>query len=276
MEANNCKISTSWKLFWELLHPNGLNKLIFLEERLGYRFANRELLFEALAHRSASESINMILRRRAKDHKVLPWNERLEFLGDSVVGLIIASLIFQRNLEELKAGRQGGLMNEGDLSKVKSQLVSASKLAKIARKLGLDQVLVVSKAERKLAAHERDSLLSDALEALLGAVYLDSGYDTTARVVTDLYGPNLLSELEIDDPKSTFQELAQVQYDCAPTYCVESESGPAHAKRFVVGAYLGPRKVSEAEGPSKKQASRLAALKALKLEAHAITKDANK
>lgn len=256
----------AWQKLLEANH-DGFVRLKKLEKQLDYQFKRVELLYEALTHRSASEAISAKIKKKDPTFKGLDWNERLEFLGDSVLGLIVTSSLYQDkvSLAEQK-NNEIKVLSEGDLSKAKAQLVNEKALSNVARTLELDKILFVSNAERKLNTHLRDSLLCDALEALIGAIYLDSDYATTALIVERFYDiKKAYSKIELDDPKSLFQEFAQRTLQKTPVYQVTKEEGPAHHRSFTVGAYLGKIKIAEGSGVSKKKASLQAAEKALKI-----------
>jgi len=218
-----------------------------LEERIGYCFRNRALLDEALTHRSAR---NESSGRTARD------NERLEFLGDAVLGLMIASLLLERFPDK----------REGDLSRLRASLVGEAPLARLARSLGLGNYLVMGKGERLTGGADRSSLLADAVEALLAAVYLDGGTDAATRVVTRLFLPlldDVLSATFGRDYKTTLQELAQARFGAVPRYRLDRTSGPPHEQRFTVSVILHDEQLGAGEGGSKKEAAQKAARAAL-------------
>jgi ribonuclease-3 len=182
-----------------------------LERRLGYRFGNRSLLIRALTHRSFST-----------EH-----NERLEFLGDSVLGLVVADLLFKK----LDHGA------EGDLSRLRAQLVREESLHGLARDLDLSRLLRLGEGEAHAGGRERASILADALEAVIGAVYLDGGFGAAAGVVTRLYRdveitPALM--VAAKDPKTTLQEWLQARKHKLPEYDVVRVGGAAHEQIFEV------------------------------------------
>jgi ribonuclease-3 len=236
-------VTGKWRLFWET-YPEEYAQLIVLENKIGYRFKNRELLYEALVHRSAVT----FHPTGGGDMMEIPWNERLEFLGDSVLGLLVSSLLW---------GRQG--LDEGQLSQVRASLVSEASLAKLAEHLGLPHCLTVGKIERRMGSHQRPSLLADALEALIGALYLDSSYNCVSNLVSTWFTEFFSIDEDIQDPKTRLQELLQGEFQEAPEYQTLEETGPDHAKTFRVAVVFHGRKLAEAHGSSKKRASQAAA-----------------
>lgn len=236
-----------WQLFWGK-HPEEAAKLAELEYNIGYHFNNRHLLYEGMTHRSA-------LTHMPQDPLLppLPWNERLEFLGDSVLGLVVSTMIWHRQR-----------LDEGQLSQRKASLVSETSLAKLARELGVEQCLTVGKVEKKAGSHLRPSLLADALEALIGGIYLDSSYATVQSVVQKWFDDFFsLDADDIQDAKTRLQERIQAQYQQVPHYVTLEESGPDHSKTFRVAVIFDGKMLAEAEGTSKKRASQAAAKKVL-------------
>lgn len=185
--------------------------LRWAEDRLGHCFARQELLERALTHRSASAGNN----------------ERLEFLGDAVLGLVIADAIYRRRPD---AG-------EGLLSRIRSRLVRGETLAEMARELGLGEFVRLGSGETRTGGHQRSSILSNALEAVLGAIYLDSGMAAAEAVVLRLYASRLdelPDEEELRDPKTRLQEWLQARGHRPPAYVVRNVAGAAHAQTFEV------------------------------------------
>jgi ribonuclease-3 len=208
-----------------------------------YIFKNKELLETALTHRSAG-----------RDNY-----ERLEFLGDSTLGFIITETLYQR-FEEL---------SEGDLTRLRANLVRKESLAKLARALNLGDHIKLGTGERKSGGWRRDSILSNTLEALIGAVYLDSDIQHCRTFVLSLY-KELLDSLNINDidkdPKSVLQELLQSKNQSLPVYHVVEERGDAHNRVFTVSCALPDvQQQFQAEGKSKRAAEQAAAEKALQI-----------
>jgi ribonuclease III len=213
-------------------------ELAAIERRLGHRFADRRLLREALTHGSTT------VRQRRRT------NERLEFLGDRVVGLAVAELLIRRYPDE----------PEGALSPRLSALVSEPTLAHAARELGLGAWLEVARSEEAAGGRERPAILADALEALIGAVYLDAGWDAAAGLVRRWIEPRLETmALPPRDAKTTLQEWTQSRGLGLPAYRVTATSGPAHAPTFEVAVSLADVGSATATGGSKRAAEQAAA-----------------
>ncbi len=219
-----------------------------LESLLGYRFRDRDLLLRALTHKSL----------RAESSEDVQHNELLEFLGDSILGFLASEFVFRL--------LPGG--SEGDLSRLKAHLVSASRLHSVAVALDLDRFLRLGKGEEQSGGRNKKALLADALEALLAAVYLDAGpivgLDVCRRLLERFLWPVLESSLSAAsdipvDPKNALQELAQSRKLPLPRYSLISQSGPEHAKVFTVEVRLGPGRAAAAQASSKKAASQKAA-----------------
>lgn len=218
-----------------------------LQENIKIDFKNKDLLQQALVHRSyINENPNFQL-----DH-----NERLEFLGDAVLELIVTDYLYHNYPNP-----------EGELTTWRASLVNAKMLSSVADRLGIDNYLLLSKGESKDTGRARQFIMADAFEALVGAIYLDQGYEVAngfieRELLREL--PQILTQKLYQDPKSCFQEKAQEQYGVTPTYEVLKEWGPDHAKRFIVGVYINEDLVAEGEGNSKQEAQVRAAEIALK------------
>ena len=222
-------------------------RLVEVEARLGYPFRSRALLAQALTHRSFTNEAGM----------ALPDNERLEFMGDAVLELVVSERLFQ----------QFGGMCEGELSRARAALVRASSLARVATAWGLGAVLRLGKGETTTGGRDKRSLLADALEAVVGAVYLDGGIGPAAAVAVRLLGEGLTASAEAlvePDPKSKLQEWAQRRGLPTPRYVVVEEEGPEHLREFTVEVRVGERGVARASGRSKKEAALRAAMMALR------------
>lgn len=217
------------------------------QARLGLTFKNLELLEEALTHRSYLNE-----HKSAKAH-----NERLEFLGDAVLELATTHFLFNRFPNK----------PEGDLTAFRAALVNTVSLAETAEALGLNDLLLLSKGESKDTGRARQIILANAFEAVLGAVYLDQGYEAAeAFVAMHLYPKidSVLANRTWQDAKSKFQEAAQEKKGITPAYKTIDEVGPDHDKKFTVGAYLNHDEVARGEGKSKQEAEQDAAQNALK------------
>ena len=213
-----------------------------VEERIGHRFEDSELLFRALTHASVAECR-------------LSSNERLEFLGDSVLGLLCCELIFELYPNLL----------EGEMTKIKSHVVSRQTCASIARELGLDRVLLLGKGMR--SSHSLpQSLAAGVLESVIAAIYLDGGMEPVRRLLTPMLTKLIeraASSGHQENFKSVLQQHAQVVHGESPVYLVLDEKGPDHSKCFEVCVEMGARRFASCWGATKKQAEQQAALLAL-------------
>lgn len=219
----------------------------FLEEALSYSFHDPKLMCQALTHKSY---INETKEKNRKD------NERLELLGDSVLDLIMCQDLLDRFPE----------LSEGDLSKMKAKIVSEETLAEVARGLNLGSFLFLGKGEAQSEGKDKPSLLSDAMEALIAAIYLDGGLSTVRRVVLRFFDAPLsaLGQGElVFDYKTALQEYSQKVFASLPTYEMIQESGPDHEKQFEVGVFMDATLHGIGIGKTKKAAEQQAAQKAL-------------
>ena len=218
-----------------------------LEKKLNIEFKNKDLLKQAFCHRSyLNENPGFYLNN----------NERLEFLGDAVLELIVTHYLY-KNYDN----------QEGDLTSWRAALVNAQSLAKISKELGFNDFLLLSKGESKDSTKARQDILADTFEAFLGALYIDQGYKKTAEFIQRVllpYLPKILEQGAWRDSKSCFQEMAQEKMKITPTYKVLKEWGPDHVKRFVVGVFLEEKLITKGEGFSKQEAEEQAAKNALK------------
>ncbi|HYE23026.1 MAG TPA: ribonuclease III [Candidatus Paceibacterota bacterium] len=214
--------------------------------RLGIVFSDLDLLAEALTHRSYLNE-----HKAAKAH-----NERLEFLGDAVLELSITHFLFTKFPNK----------PEGDLTAYRAALVNTYSLAETAEEIGLNDMLLLSKGEAKDTGRARQIILANAFEAVLGAVYLDQGYEAANAFVERHLCPkidDIVAKRAYQDAKSRFQELAQEKKGHTPTYKTISEEGPDHDKKFTVGVFVGHDEVAHGEGKSKQEAEQAAATAAL-------------
>jgi ribonuclease III len=223
-----------------------------LEDALGYHFKDSGLLRQALQH---SSYVNEQRELALED------NERLEFLGDAVLDLVITHIL----MDHFPNTR------EGDLSRMRATIVNESQLADVAQRLNLGQYLLLGKGEALSHGQEKSSILADALEAVFAAVYLDGGYQAASEVIEELFSgivSQMGERLGEEDFKSPLQELVQVRYKTIPDYRVTGESGPDHDKTFEVRLNIGDALTTEGVGKSKKAAEQAAAKIALeKLQA---------
>ena len=214
---------------------------------LNYSFKNQELLSQAFRHPSYVYE---------KDDPGVSDNQRLEFLGDAVINLAISHLLMETFPE----------MKEGDLSKYRASLVSENGLYYIARELKLGDYLLLGKGEERTNGRKKPSILTDALEALIGAIYLDGGFTNTLRVIGKIFIP-LLNEIGLDKPindfKTGLQEYSQETFQATPEYRLEKETGPDHNKTFYVAVYLKGNVMGKGKGKTKKEAEQKAAKEAL-------------
>lgn len=218
-----------------------------LEERVGHRFADPALLIEALSHRSWCNEHNS----SDVNDDVAVSNERLEFLGDAVLGLCVSE----------HATAHWPHLGPGDLSAVRSAVVSAEALAAAARECDLGSALLLGRGEAATGGADRDSILADAFEAVLAAVYLDGGIDAVRDVVGRLLGSRIAAAAAAPgarEAKNRFQELVARRFGAEPTYVVVG-SGPAHLRNFVAEARVGDEVWGRGEGPTKRAAERDAA-----------------
>ncbi len=220
-----------------------------LEKALKIKFKNKDLLTQAFLHRS-------YLNENPKFS--LEHNERLEFLGDAVLELIVTEYLY-KNYKN----------SEGELTSWRAALVNADSLSNIARRLDLNDFLLLSRGEGKDTGKARNYILANTLEAFIGAIYLDQGYEKAK----DFIEKNLIGELSeilkkglFKDAKSRFQEEAQERTGITPSYKVVKEWGPDHARNFIIGVFLGEGLVAEGRGSSKQEAEVDAAKNALKIK----------
>mgnify|MGYP001559477754 FL=1 len=214
-----------------------------LEEILSLKFSSQDLLLQALTHRSYLNE-NPSFRTG--------HNERLEFLGDAVLELAVTEKLYAEFPEK----------PEGELTSFRAALVNSKMLADVAANIGLNEFMLLSHGEAKDTGRARQYILANAFEALVGATYLDQGYEAVRdfihRVVLSRL-PEVMDKQLYKDPKSLFQEEAQERVSITPTYEVLREWGPDHDKHFVVGVFLGSELVAEGQGASKQQAQEEAA-----------------
>ncbi len=217
-----------------------------LENRLSYEFRNKDLLYQALRH---SSYVNEMVENTLED------NERLEFLGDAVLSLIVG-----HTLMNLDPG-----LKEGDLSRIRANLVNEAQLASLARKLCLGSHVLLGKGEMQSCGHKKNSILANTFEALIAAIYLDGGFERAFQIINRLYSdltPSIHTTTFNQDFKSRLQEYVQATKQSTPAYRIIREMGPDHNKIFVVGLRLNHLQ-TEGVGKSKKIAEQEAARKAL-------------
>jgi ribonuclease-3 len=219
----------------------------FAKETLGYEFENIDLLITAFTHRSY-----------VNEHRksVSVHNERLEFLGDAVLELVVTDFLYTKYPEK----------PEGELTAIRAALVNTVSLAAASEQLGVNEFLMMSKGEAKDMGRARQYILANTFEACIGALYMDQGYDVAAKfIATNLFPKTdgIVENRLWQDAKSRFQELAQEHNSVTPTYETVAQEGPDHDRIFTVGVYLRKEKVAEGVGRSKQEAEQEAARKAV-------------
>ncbi len=215
-----------------LVQTKAKMNLLDFQKQLNYTFKDKNLLLEAITHRSCAKKIN---------------NERLEFLGDAVLDLVVGEFLFSKFPKH----------NEGKLSKMRSSLVNEESFAKIAKTLRIGEILVLSKSEEQNNGRNKNSLLSNALEAIMGAIYLESGIEKVKeimnRLLNDAY-PNMEINQIFTDYKTALQELTQAKFGEIPRYEIIDERGPDHNKEFYMQIVINHNVYAKAKGKSKKSA----------------------
>ncbi len=218
-----------------------------LEQTIGYSFQNTALLLEALTHKSFVHESG---EKSDKD------NQRLEFFGDAVIGFFVSEMLLERYPK----------VREGRLSKIRASLVNEKTLAHLAAGIELGRYLRLGKGEEKTGGREKNSVLADAYEALVAAVYLDGGADSAEHLVEKHFGPLMTQSSDQfggRDYKTQLQEVVQEMYGKPPLYSLEGESGPPHERIFAVAVSAGDRHLGKGVGKSKKEAEQAAAREAL-------------
>lgn len=219
------------------------------QKKINYTFKNPNLLKQAFLHRSY-----------LNEHKDigLDHNERLEFLGDAVLELVVTDWLYQNYADK----------PEGELTAYRAALVNANTCSVVATELGLNELLMLSRGEAKDTGRARQIILANAFEALVGAIYLDGGYEVARDFIAQNIFPKageMIKKNLTEDYKSHFQHKAQEIESLTPVYRIISQAGPDHDKKFTVGLYLGKEKVAEGQGHSKQEAEQSAAQKGLEV-----------
>jgi ribonuclease-3 len=218
-----------------------------LEKILGTTFINQAYLLSAITHRSYLNEH----KDAGQEH-----NERLEFLGDAVLELVVTDYLFRKYPEK----------PEGELTAVRAALVNTISLAESSQKLGLNEFMLMSKGEAKDTGRARQYILANAFEACIGAIYLDQGYEAAERFIADqlfLKTDRIVEKRLWQDAKSRFQELAQEKVSVTPSYELIAQEGPDHDRVFTIGVYLKSQKIAEGQGRSKQEGEQDAALQAI-------------
>lgn len=232
----------------QTLVQDNTEKLAELQEGIGYHFKDVRLLQLALVHSSFAFE-----RMKEKRH-----NETQEFLGDAVLDLTLAYILFSRFTD----------MREGSLTRIRAALVNESGLSEMARTIGLGEYILLGHGEEASDGREKPSILSCAYEALIGGIFLDGGYDAALSFVRKWFEPMIEDRrktLVLADAKSALQELLQEKHNAGPEYVLESEEGPAHARMFGVSVFFNGKKLGSGSATSKKEAEQKAAREALDL-----------
>ncbi len=219
-----------------------------LQKLIGYEFKNKNLLTDALTHSSyANEHKN----------KHIKYNERLEFLGDAVLSIVVSDYIFKHCPE----------LPEGELTKLRASLVCEKTLFEFAKEINLGSYLILSKGERHNGGAERPSILSDAFEALIAAIYIDGGMNPASKHILNFVIPAIKNSMKrrVNDYKTTLQAIMQKNPGERLEYVLVNESGPDHDKHFVVEVHLNSNVIGKGGGRSKKEAEQQAAREALEL-----------
>lgn len=219
-----------------------------LENRIGIKFRNPDLLKEALTHRSY-----------LNEHPEwgLSHNERLEFLGDAVLELVVTEYLYERFPDK----------PEGQLTMLRAALVNYQFLSKITAEFDLDGAMLMSRGERSDNSKAREVILANAIEALIGAIHLDQGFEVAKNFIHRFvleHLPEILENKSYKDAKSELQEIVQERIKTTPSYKVLEENGPAHKRIFRIGVYFGDKLIAEGEGSSKQEGEIEAAKEALK------------
>ncbi|MCR4955897.1 MAG: ribonuclease III [Lachnospiraceae bacterium] len=221
-----------------------MQQLKEFQEKINYKFKNEGLLRQALTHSSYANEKRM---------KKLSDNERLEFLGDAVLEIVTSEFLFKQYRD----------VPEGDLTKLRASIVCEQTLALCARPMKLGDYLFLGKGENLTGGRDRKSILSDALEAVIGAIYLDGGFTNAKEFVHQFVLTDIENKKLFYDSKTILQEVVQGQFTEELNYVLVGEHGPDHAKVFNVEAHIGDKVVGSGEGPTKKAAEQEAAYNAL-------------
>jgi len=225
-----------------------MNNLETLEKNLGVNFKNKKLLIQALTHRSFLNETNQ---------PDIESNERLEFLGDTILSFVISDWLFEKFPDYF----------EGNLTNIRSNLVRTAALATISQQLRIGDHLLLSKGERESGGVKNPSLLANALEAVIGAIFLDQGLKTVKKFIRDNFSLTLDALIRsggFKDSKSLLQEKIQAETNSSPVYKTLSEKGPDHNKTFTIGVFLNDKLLATGTGKSKQQAEEEAAQIALR------------
>lgn len=219
-----------------------------LEKKLGYSFKNKDLLIEALTHKSFYHE---------NPEKARSFNERLEFLGDAALGCVMAAYLFNHPYS----------FPESIMSKIKSFMVKGANLYDVAQRLELGSFIRLGKGEEETGGRQKRSILANAMEAVLGAIFIDGGYDKVAEVIQNLFKERLnyvIASGQYHDYKTELQEMTQTLYGVLPEYRIVSQVGEEHKKLFTVEVIINGRAMGSGMGKSKKDAQMMAAREAIR------------
>ncbi len=226
-----------------------LKPLNIFQNRIGYTFRNQAFLIEALTHKS-------FVHEKDGQYESAIDNERMEFLGDAVLDLAISQMLMSQN----------AAADEGELSKRRAALVNEKFLADLGREIQISDFIILGRGEINSNGRDKSSILAAAIEAVIGAIFLDSHFETAAQVICALFSDKqgaVQNTPFAKDYKTRLQELIQGKHKLVPHYKVDSTQGPDHEKTFLVSVYLGETKLCEGFGKSKKEAEQSAAKTAL-------------
>ena len=215
------------------------DKLYVVQKNLGYEFHDLNFLKIALTHRSYSS-----------EYGLKYCNERMEFLGDGILSAVVSEYLYNKYSDD----------DEGKLSQVKAQIVSAKSLSVWAKKIKLDKFILISKNEDSNFARQRESLLCDSFEAVIGAIYIDSNFEVVKNFINKFL--SLEQTVELTDYKTSLQELVQAQFQTLPEYKVIKEYGPDHDKKFEIAVFIEGKQFGFGRGSSKKEAEQNSAKQA--------------
>jgi ribonuclease-3 len=224
-----------------------MSSLSTFESKIGHIFSDKRLVETAFTHRSFLNEN----RVPGREH-----NERLEFLGDAVLELVVTDFLYKKYPEK----------PEGELTAVRAALVNTVSISDAAGKLGMNEYLMLSRGEARDTGRARAIILANAFEAVIGALYLDAGYDAAQKFIeAQLFHKTdeVVAKRLWQDAKSRFQEIAQEKHGITPSYQLMHHTGPDHARTFTVGAFIGAERIATGEGKSKQEAEQAAAEKAI-------------
>ena len=221
--------------------------LQILQDNIDYRFVDVTLLVEALTHKSYSNE---------QSGEAIACNERLEFLGDAVLDLVVSRYMFRRFPEA----------QEGELTRIRAEVVSEKGLSIVARPLHLGGFLRLGRGEERSGGRDKDSLVANALEALLGAVFCDGGFESACDLAEKLFANSIVEAAQRKhglDHKTHLQEISQARYALVPEYVLVCEDGPEHRRHYTVEVRLADKTLGQGQGSTKKKAEQQAALRAI-------------